>query len=506
MNLLENLSWIAPEIYISFSVVSLILYGVIGEKTTEARKYSQQQKITWLSIMALTIAAMILLDQISMISHNYISLNNGIIGINEGVLEIKLVIIASTIIILAMSNGMEGRDVHFEWSQLILLSVLGMLITVQAKDLITLYLGIELLSLSLYSLASSKRTGKYSTEAGLKYFILGALSSGVLLFGMGLIYISTSQTGYSEILALSLGGEGLKPILSIGGLMIVISLLFKLAAAPFHMWAPDVYEGSPTIVTAFFAIVPKIAILGALFNLVFGALIGIFDNLQTLLLSSCILSIFVGSIGALNQTKIKRLLAYSAIAHIGFVLMGFVPGTLFALQASFVYMFIYILMSINSFSVVLSTFQNQELESNPTHFISQFIGLSRKNSVLAINFALLLLSIAGIPPLAGFLSKFLVLNYAIDAHFYLLSILAVIFSVIGSYYYLRIIKWSYFRSSSTFFWKLLHDAASPYSSINILPAHSYFLGFTFFAILTLLLYPFPILYLSFDAIIHLFLN
>ena len=502
---MENINWLAPEILLGTSIISLIVYGVIGEKRSDARKFSQQRKITILSIISLSLGIIIMIEQMGLLENQEILIKNGIIGITQVVLGVKLMIALSTISILLMSIKNENKEVSFEITQLILLSVLGLWIVIESKNLVMLYLGIELSSLSLYALAASKRTGKFSTEAGLKYFILGALSSGILLFGMGLIYISTGQTGYTEILAITLGGQELQGILEVGAIMIIVALLFKLAAAPFHMWAPDVYEGSPTIITAYFLIVPKIGILAALYNFIFASCIGIFTSIQPILILSTLLSIGVGSIGAINQTKIKRLLAYSGIAHMGFILMGFIPGTIYGLQASFLYIVIYILMSINTFIVVLSIYKKQEVENNPVHYISQVVGLSRTNPALAINFAIVLLSIAGIPPLGGFLSKFIVLNAAIDAQFYILAIISVCLSVVGTYYYLRIIKWMYFKDTEDFVWKILHDVSTNSSQIQMSKTHSLILGLTLYFILTMLLYPFPFLSLTFDLILNNFI-
>lgn len=505
MENLINISWLVPEIVLTIAVVVLLVFGVIGEKTDEARVISQQHKVTWLSVSTLLLVFLLLTSQYSNIDDSHIYIGFGIISVTQSTIGVKSILVLTTIAILLMGYEQEPRHNNFEWDILNLLALLGMFIIVEANDLLVFYLGIELLSLSLYALAASKRSAKYSTEAGLKYFILGALSSGILLFGIGLIYISTGYTSYIEIKALALGGEGLKDLLEIGGLMIVISLLFKLAAAPFHMWAPDVYEGAPTIVTAFFAIVPKIAILTALFNLLFDAFLGIFPAIQPLIIASALFSIIVGSIGALNQTKTKRLLAYSAISHIGFILLGFIPGTLLGLQSSFLYLIIYILMSINTFCVVLSLFRKQELQPDPSYLISQFVALSRFNPALAANFSLVLLSIAGIPPLAGFLSKFFVLYSIVDAHFYLLAVLCVIFSVIGSYYYLRIIKWIYFKHSPSFTLKALHELALPSLSYHKVSFFSSILiASTLYFILTLLIYPSPILFFTFDALFAFF--
>ena len=291
--------------------------------------------------------------------------------------------------------------------------------------------------------------------------------------------------------------------LSIAAMFVIIALLFKLAAAPFHMWAPDVYEGSPTIVTAYFAIVPKIATLGILYQLLFGPFSSLFTQLQPFLLVSALLSIIVGSLGAINQTKVKRLIAYSAIAHMGFMLIGLSTGALSGLLATFVYIVIYMITSFNTFAFVLSL--------NSPNYISQLTGLSRYNPILAITFALSLFSMAGVPPLAGFFSKYLVLLSAISNGLYLVAFVAILFSVVGSFYYLRLIKWMFFKDSTDFVYKTLNDITlmgsarfAPLGSygapMSVSFVNSLILGFSLFVLLTFLLYPNPLLNIIFESL------
>ena len=352
-----------------------------------------------------------------------------------------------------------------------------------------LYLAIELLSLSFYVLASIKRHSQHSTEAGLKYFLLGALSSGLLLFGMALVYAFTGATSFVAISEFLWYSSDSTEIL-IGCTFIIIALLFKLAAAPFHMWAPDVYEGSPTIVTAFFAIVPKIGTLGVLILLLTGPFLSLFNELQPIILFSACLSLIVGSVGALNQAKMKRLLAYSAISHIGFLLVGLLPNSLLGIHACFVYICLYIVMSFNTFAFVLANFRHG-------NFITQLSGLSRQNPILAFTFAFTLLSIAGVPPLAGFYSKYLVLLQAVNNEFFGVALIGIICSCIAGFYYLRIIRWMFFKHDLTFHLKDIGDALYPSNTnVSVTLVQSLILGSTLFIILTFLMYPTPFLTFS----------
>lgn len=305
-----------------------------------------------------------------------------------------------------------------------LIVVLSSLLLVSSVNWLSIYLAIELQTLTLFILVAIKRESAYSTEGGLKYFVLGAVSSGLLLFGCALLYGLSGQTSV----------QGLNSCLTadVGKILITVSLLFKLSVAPFHMWAPDVYDGSATIIAATLATISKIAIFSVLVQI--GPVIN-------MVLVCAIFSIICGSIGALNQTKIKRLLAYSGIGHMGFVLFGVAIGSLESIQASLIYMIIYVIMTICSFSIILSLNLTKNL-------IVEVSGISRENSVLALTLALSFLSIAGIPPLAGFLSKWLILLAGISSGYYLICILIVLSSVIAGVYYVRLVQIIYFPLGS----------------------------------------------------------
>lgn len=544
MTYLDNIFYLIPEIFLSLSIVFLLGYGVIytklgnyasqaGQNTAVrlhkhgegwgkpwvktwpegrshevagARLVSELKNITYLSILAIFITIW-LVGLTKSAPESFINIGNGLLGIDNYSIIIKSICLLTGALILLMSlNIYEKKDeklVDYEYSQLILMSILGMLLLISSRDLILMYLSIETLSLSLYVLAAIRRSGQYSTEAGLKYFILGALSSGLLLFGSSLIYIITGLTEFESISNYIWLSETSEIGLSLGAAFIIMALLFKLAAAPFHMWAPDVYEGASTIVTAFFAIVPKIAVLSLLITLIYGPFLGIFENLiQPIIIISGLMSILVGSIAAINQTKIKRLLAYSAIAHMGWILIGLGVGTLMSIQATLIYIVLYILMSINSFAFVISYFRGYG-----NNYITQLSGLSRKEPILAITFSLCLLSIAGIPPLAGFYSKYNILLALIDEKFIITSILGIVLSVIGSFYYIRIIQWMYFNNSSDYIIKDLGDIVYKQTDTGVNSTiglnQSLILGSSLFFILTYLIYPNPLVILTFDGISNL---
>jgi NADH-quinone oxidoreductase subunit N len=330
----------------------------------------------------------------------------------------------------------------FEYAILVLLSTLGMMVLISAGDLIVLYLGLELMSLALYVVAASNRDDAKSTEAGLKYFVLGALSSGMLLYGASLIYGFTGTVAFTGIAAAAKTGS----IGIVFGIVFLLAgLCFKVSAVPFHMWTPDVYEGAPTPVTAFFASAPKVAAMAVFTRVALTAFPGIVPQWQQIVVFVSIASMALGSFAAIGQTNIKRLMAYSSIGHMGFALVGLASGTAEGAQGVLVYVAIYVAMTLGTFSVILAMKRNgQHVEK-----ISDFAGLSRTNPLLAFFFAMFLFSLAGVPPLAGFFGKFYVFVAAIRAGLFTLSVIGVLTSVIGAYYYLSIVKVMYFDEPLT---------------------------------------------------------
>jgi NADH-quinone oxidoreductase subunit N len=325
----------------------------------------------------------------------------------------------------------------FEYAILVLLSTLGMMVLISAGDLISLYLGLELMSLALYVVAASNRDNAKSNEAGLKYFVLGALSSGMLLYGASLIYGFTGTINFAGIsAAVTASNVGLV----FGLVFLLAGLCFKISAVPFHMWTPDVYEGAPTPVTAFFASAPKVAALAVFTRVTLTAFPGIVPQWQQILVFVSIASMALGSFAAIGQTNIKRLMGYSSIGHMGFALVGLASGTVEGAQGVLMYAVIYVAMTLGAFAVIIAMKRN----GRAVEQISDFAGLSRTNPLLAFMFAMILFSLAGVPPLAGFFAKWYVFVAAIKADLFTLSVIGVLTSVVGAYYYLSIVKTMYF--------------------------------------------------------------
>jgi len=351
----------------------------------------------------------------------------------------KILVLAGSALAIVLSRGFlhgEPRRL-FEFPILILLATAGMMIMVSAGDLIALYLGFELMSLSLYVVAAIDRDNARSTEAGLKYFVLGALSSGMLLYGASLIYGFTGTVSFTGIAKAAAGG-GIG--VTFGLVFIFAGLCFKVSAVPFHMWTPDVYEGAPTPVTAFFAAAPKVAAMALFVRVAITAFPTVTDQWQQIVVFVSIASMALGSFAAIGQRNIKRLMAYSSIGHMGFALVGLAAGTPEGVQGVLIYMAIYMAMTLGTFACILA----MRLGGANVENISDLAGLSRTHPTLAFLFAMLLFSLAGIPPLAGFFAKFYVFLAAINAHLFTLAVLGVLCSVVGAYYYLLIIKAIYF--------------------------------------------------------------
>ncbi|MDE0523367.1 MAG: NADH-quinone oxidoreductase subunit NuoN [Boseongicola sp.] len=352
----------------------------------------------------------------------------------------KVTILLSAAAVLLMGEGYMARSdlIRFEYPLLIALAAVGMMVMVSASDLMALYMGLELQSLSLYVVAALRRDSVKSTEAGLKYFVLGALSSGLLLFGASLVYGFAGTTGFVGIFE---AVQGRAPVgLLIGLSLVIAGLAFKVSAAPFHMWTPDVYEGAPTPVTAFFATAPKIAAMALLARVVYGAFGGIVGDWQQILAALSVASMFLGAVAAIGQRNIKRLMAYSSIAHMGFALMGLTAGTVAGVEAMLIYLVIYVTMNVGTFAFILS----MERDGSPVVEISALSLYSRRSPTRALAMLVLLFSLAGVPPLVGFFAKYSVLLAAVDAGLAWLAVLGVIASVIGAFYYIRIVYIMYF--------------------------------------------------------------
>ena len=353
----------------------------------------------------------------------------------------KALVLLSSAAVLVMSLGYMLRHNlgRFEYPILIIFSVVGMMFMVSANDLMILYLGLELQSLALYVVASMRRESLKSTEAGMKYFVLGALSSGLLLYGASLVYGYSGSTNFQSIVT-SLDSSSRSLGFMFGMILVVAGLAFKISAVPFHMWTPDVYEGAPTPITAFLSTAPKIAAMALFARVVHDAFFVMIAEWQQIVALMSVLSMFVGAIAAIGQTNIKRLMAYSSIAHMGYALIGLASGTVFGLQAMLVYMAIYVTMNIGTFAFILS----MEKDGQPVTDIYSLNQLGVKQPGRALAMLVLLFSLAGVPPLVGFFGKLYVLRAAYDAGLIWLAVLGVLASVIGAYYYLRLIYLMYF--------------------------------------------------------------
>ena len=350
------------------------------------------------------------------------------------------ILVAAAAVLLAGQDALVRRGLgRFEYPLLIALATVGMMIMVSAGNLMTLYMGLELQSLALYVVAAMRRDSVKSTEAGMKYFILGALASGLLLYGASLTYGYTGTTSFDGILAAASGGEtGLG--LLFGLTFVAAGLAFKVSAVPFHMWTPDVYEGAPTPVTAFFATAPKLAAMALFGRVLFDAFGNSVSDWSQIVALMAVLSMFLGAVAAIGQRDIKRLMAYSSISHMGFALIGLAAGSQYGVQAMLVYMAIYLTMNVGTFAFIIS----MERDGKPLTDIAALNQYAKGEPVKALAMLVLLFSLAGVPPMVGFFGKLYVLNAAVQADMTWLAVAGVVASVIGAFYYLRIVYYMYF--------------------------------------------------------------
>ncbi len=423
------ISLILPELVLVIGAMALLMWGVF-------RGEGSSSEVSYAAIAVLLLAA-VLTATLPAGTHRIFGTALTIDAFGR---FMKVLVLLSTAVTLLMARSylLRAGLLRFEFPILILMASAGMMLMISASDLIALYLGVEMMSLALYVIASFNRDSGRSTEAGLKYFVLGALSSGMLLYGSSLIYGFTGTVSFVGIQASLKGGVSLGLIF--GLVFMLAGLAFKVSAVPFHMWTPDVYEGAPTPVTAFFAGAPKVAAIAMFIRATETAFPGATFQWQQIVVFIAIASMVLGAFAAIGQNNIKRLMAYSSIGNMGFALVGLAAATPSGVQGVLVYMAIYVVMTLGSFAFIMG----MRRASGPIESISELAGLSRTNPVMAASFAALLFSLAGIPWLAGFLAKFYVFLAAIDAHLYGLSVIGVLASVVGAYYYLRIVKIMYF--------------------------------------------------------------
>ena len=423
-----NLNLIFPEIFISLSIMFLLIVGVF--------KKNSLNFIYNLTIISLLITLALTLNYPI---DTHLTLFNESYKIDYLSTFMKILTLISGIFVMLTSSKyiQITKIIKIEYPVLLLSSILGMMVMISSNDLIVFYMGLELQSLALYVLASFNKENLLSSEAGLKYFVLSALSSGLLLYGCSLIYGFSNSTNFI-LIAENLNSNSYG--LTFGIVFILVGLAFKISAVPFHMWAPDVYQGSPTSVTIFFSILPKIAALTVFIRFLYVPFINLIDQWQMIIVFLSIASMLFGAIAAIGQRNLKRLIAYSSIGHMGYALAGLAAGSNIGIQSSVSYISIYLVMNLAFFSCLLMIRRNDNYFEN----IEDLSGLSKNHPILSISLLIVLFSLAGIPPLAGFFAKFYIFMAVIERSMYFLAVIGLLSTVIAAYYYLRIIKIIYF--------------------------------------------------------------
>jgi len=420
-----------PEIFLALSGMALLIFGVFrGEGATRL--------VSYLAVLSLVVAGFLVLRVVPAQAVTF----SGLFVVDGFAAFMKLLVLLSTALAVIMSLGFIEREqmARFEYPVLFLFATVGMLMMISANDLMSLYVGLELQSLSLYVVAAFRRDTVRSSEAGLKYFVLGALSSGMLLYGASLVYGFAGTTSFEHLAELFAGGQEPSIGVIIGIVFVSAGIAFKISAVPFHMWTPDVYEGAPTPVTAFFAVAPKIAAIAMFIRVLVGPFGDLVAQWQQIVVVMAVLSMALGSFAAINQSNIKRLMAYSSIGHIGYALVGLAAGSQEGVAGIMIYMAIYIAMNVGTFAIILCMRVNGRMVEG----IQDLAGLSKTHPMMALALVIFMFSMAGIPPLAGFWGKFYVFMAAVNAELYTLAVIGVLTSAVAAYYYLRIIKIMYF--------------------------------------------------------------
>jgi len=424
---MQTITYILPELFLSISILILLMMGVFIKKSFKLIYFLANLTIVFTIVLVINLP-----DQTTKIFNESM-----IVDSFANYMKI-LTLLFSLLVMISSKTYIKSNNLDkIEYPIIVLFSILGMLLIISSYDLIVFYLGLELQSLCLYILASFKRNNEGSAEAGLKYFVLSALASGLLLYGSSLIYGFTGSTNF-KFISLNLDISNMGAVFGI--VFVIVGLSFKLSAVPFHMWAPDVYEGSPTSVTSFFALVPKIAALSVFIRFMYVPFINMIEQWQIIIVFLSIGSMILGAVAAIGQNNIKRLMAYSSIGHIGYVLAGISTGTNLGIQSTIIYLTIYLIMNIGAFGFILMMKRENTYYEN----INELSGLSSNHPILALGFLIILFSLAGIPPLAGFFAKFYIFMAVIESEMYTLAIIGLITTVISAFYYLRIIKIIYF--------------------------------------------------------------
>ena len=424
---MQSIIYIFPELFLSLSIMSLLMLGVFVKKSFKL--------INMLTILSLIFTIALVINQPDEIIKIF---NNSYIIDKFSIFMKILTLLFCSFVLISSKDYLKNNNIDkIEYPILILASTLGMLLMISSYDLIVFYLGLELQSLCLYILAAFKTNDERSTESGLKYFVLSALASGLLLYGSSLIYGFTGSTNF-EIISENLDESNTAAIFGI--VFIIVGLAFKVSAVPFHMWTPDVYEGSPTSVTSFFALVPKIAALAVFIRFMYVPFINVIDHWQIIIVFLSVASMILGAFAAIGQNNIKRLMAYSSIGHMGYALAGLATGTNAGIQSTIIYLTIYLVMNLGAFGCIFMMKRENVFYEN----INDLSGLSKNQPLLALSFLIILFSLAGIPPLAGFFAKFYVFMAVIEAKMYPLAIIGLLTTVVSAFYYLRVIKIIYF--------------------------------------------------------------
>jgi len=424
---MQTIVYILPELLLSIAIMFILMLGVFIKKSFKL--------VNLLTTLSLIFAIILVLNQ----PNEIIKIFNESYIIDKLSIFMKvLTLLFCLFVLLSSKDYIKSNSIDkIEYPIIILASTLGMVLMISSYDLIIFYLGLELQSLCLYILASFKRDDERSTEAGLKYFVLSALASGLLLYGCSLIYGFTGSTNF-EIISENLREANTGAVF--GMVFIIVGLAFKVSAVPFHMWTPDVYEGSPTSVTSFFALVPKIAALTVFIRFMYVPFINVISHWQTIIIFLSIASMILGAVAAIGQSNIKRLMAYSSIGHMGYALAGLAPGTNTGIHSTIIYLTIYLVMNLGAFGCIFM----MKRENVFYEKINDLSGLSKNHPMLALGFLIILFSLAGMPPLAGFFAKFYIFMAVIEAKMYTLAIIGLVTTVVSAFYYLRIIKVIYF--------------------------------------------------------------
>ena len=424
---MQSIIYILPELFLAISVMSLLMIGVFIKKSFKL--------VNLLTILSLIFTIALVLNQPNETSKIF---DDSYIIDRLSIFMKVLTLLFCTFVLLSSKDYVKNNNIDkIEYPIIILASILGMILMISSYDLIIFYLGLELQSLCLYILASFKREDERSTEAGLKYFVLSALASGLLLYGCSLIYGFTGSTNF-EIISTNLGKANTGTVFGI--VFIMVGLAFKVSAVPFHMWTPDVYEGSPTSVTSFFALIPKIAAITVFIRFMYVPFIDVFNQWQTIVIFLSIASMILGAVAAIGQNNIKRLMAYSSIGHMGYALAGLATGTNEGIQSTIIYLTIYLVMNLGAFGCIFMMKREKVFYEN----INDLSGMSKNHPLLAFSFLIILFSLAGIPPLAGFFAKFYIFMSVIESELYALAIIGLVTTVVSAFYYLRVIKIIYF--------------------------------------------------------------